>query len=289
MGKKNNQYTLFKIVTVGTSIFSLGVFMTLPNTVAADTKIIIGSQGTDTVVWKHIANSKVAKQKQLKIKVRDFTDSNSLNKALANNEIQANAFQSFAFYNTYNKNNPKKKIYALGTTYIQPMGIYSRKYKSVSSIPKNSTVAVANDAAAESRGLKLLESAGLITLNKHSVDELVAPSDIKKNPKKLNIKTVESTSTPSLLHDNGIAAVTIDNNTAQISKLNVFKDSIFHEKLDQNTKANINIIVTNKKHINNKNYKKLVNIYHNKAIQKWIKKNYPGKVEVEKTIHSLER
>ncbi len=289
MEKKNNQYTLFKIVTVGTSIFSLGVFMTLPNTVAADTKIIIGSQGTDTVVWKHIANSKVAKQKQLKIKVRDFTDSNSLNKALANNEIQANAFQSFAFYNTYNKNNPKKKIYALGTTYIQPMGIYSRKYKSVSSIPENSTVAVANDAAAESRGLKLLESAGLITLNKHSVDELVAPSDIKKNPKKLNIKTVESTSTPSLLHDNGIAAVTIDNNTAQISKLNVFKDSIFHEKLDQNTKANINIIVTNKKHINNKNYNKLVNIYHNKAIQKWIKKNYPGKVEVEKTIHSLER
>ncbi len=152
------------------------------------------------------------------------------------------------------------------------MGIYSRKYKSVSSIPENSTVAVANDAAAESRGLKLLESAGLITLNKHSVDELVAPSDIKKNPKKLNIKTVESTSTPSLLHDNGIAAVTIDNNTAQISKLNVFKDSIFHEKLDQNTKANINIIVTNKKHINNKNYKKLVNIYHNKAIQKMDKK-----------------
>lgn len=289
MGKKNNQYTLFEIVTVGTSILGLGVFMTLPNTVAADTKIIIGSQGTDTVVWKHIANSKVAKQKKLKIKVRDFTDSNSLNKALANNEIQANAFQSFAFYNTYNKNNPKKNIYALGTTYIQPMGIYSKKYKSVSSIPENSTVAVANDAAAESRGLKLLESAGLITLNKHSVDELVAPSDIKKNPKKLNIKTVESTSTPSLLHDNGIAAVTIDNNTAQISKLNVFKDSIFHEKLDQNTKANINIIVTNKKHINNKNYKKLVNIYHNKAIQKWIKKNYPGKVEVEKTIHSLER
>lgn len=258
-------------------------------TITADTKITIGSQGTDTEVWRHIANSKIVKQKQLKIKVRDFTDSNSLNKALANNEIQANAFQSFAFYNTYNKNNPKKKIYALGTTYIQPMGIYSGKYKSVSRIPENSTVAVANDAAAESRGLKLLESAGLITLNKHSVNELVAPSDIKKNPKKLNIKTVESTSTPSLLHDSGIAAVTIDNNTAQISKLDVFKDSIFREKLDQNTKANVNVIVTNKKHINSKNYKKLVSIYHNKEIQKWIKNNYPGKVEVKKAMNALER
>ena len=113
------------------------------------------------------------------------------------------------------------------------MGIYSGKYKSISSIPKNSTVAIANDAAAESRGLKLLESAGLVTLNKHQVDELVAPSDVKENPKQLKIKTVESTSTPSLLHDDGIAAVAIDNNTAQISKLDVFKDAIFHEKLDQ--------------------------------------------------------
>lgn len=287
--KKKSKYILFGIVILGVAIAGFGTYAMLSNKQPTDTKITIGSQGTDTVVWKHIADSKVAKQKHLNIEVKDFTDSNSLNKTLANDEIQVNAFQFYAFYTTYNKNNPDKKVYALGTTYIQPMGIYSGKYKSISSIPKNSTVAIANDAAAESRGLKLLESAGLVTLNKHQVDELVAPSDVKENPKQLKIKTVESTSTPSLLHDDGIAAVAIDNNTAQISKLDVFKDAIFHEKLDQNTKSNVNVIVTNKQHINDENYKKILHLYHDKKIQKWIKANYSGKVEINKSISELEK
>ena len=227
--KKKSKYILFGIVILGVAIAGFGTYATLSNKQPTDTKITIGSQGTDTVVWKHIADSKVAKQKHLNIEVKDFTDSNSLNKALA------------------------------------------------------------NDAAAESRGLKLLESAGLVTLNKHQVDELVAPSDVKENPKQLKIKTVESTSTPSLLHDDGIAAVAIDNNTAQISKLDVFKDAIFHEKLDQNTKSNVNVIVTNKQHINDENYKKILHLYHDKKIQKWIKANYSGKVEINKSISELEK
>lgn len=284
MKKKRVGWILLIVVIV---IAVVGFTFKKPET--SNEKIILGSQGTDTLVWKHIANSDAAKKAHLDITVKDFTDSNSLNTALANNDIQANAFQSYAFYTNYNKTNSKNKVYALGTSYIQPMGLYSSKTKNLKDIANGSVIAIANDPAAESRGLKLLESAGLIELKKHSVNDLLTPNDITANKKNIKIKTVVSTSTPNLLHDDGVTAVVIDNNTAQMAKLNVFKDSLYHEKLDQNTRANVNVIVTNQKHRNDKDYKKLVELYHDSEIQKWIKKNYPGKMEVNKSLSDLEK
>jgi D-methionine transport system substrate-binding protein len=252
----------------------------------ATSTITLGSQGTDTAVWQHIAKTENAKKLGLKIKVQDFTDSAAANRATAEGKLDANAFQSYAYYLTYNNGN-KKKIAALGTTYIQPMGLYSKTAKKVSAIPNNGTVAIANDPAAESRGLKLLESAGLITLSKHSISDLVTPKDVVKNPKHLTLKPILSTSAPSALKDKSIAAVVIDNNTAQEAHLNVFKDAIYHENLNQNTKANVNVIVTAKKNANNKTYQKLVKLYHEKAIQKYVKKHYPAKVEVNKPLSYL--
>ncbi|MBA5813384.1 metal ABC transporter substrate-binding protein [Leuconostoc lactis] len=281
----------------GMTLLSIGVVLVLTiwavffhakkDATQTATTIVLGSQGTDTAVWRHIASSEAAKKTGLKIEVKDFTDSAALNRALADNAIQANAFQSYAYYVTYNKANPKNQVYALGTSYIQPMGLYSQNYHTIDQIPNHATIAIANDPAAESRGLKLLESAGLITLKPHAVDDLVSPNDIIDNPKSLNIKPVVSTTTPALLHDQGVAAVAIDNNTAQQAKLNVFKDAIFHEKLDQNTRANVNVIVTNKQHRHDKQYQKLVTLYHEPTIQKWLKQYYPGKMSAEKPLSAL--
>ena len=279
--------SLLGVALVIVVAIGVGFFHTKKNTTSTTTTIVLGSQGTDTAVWQHIAASPAAKKAGLKIEVKDFTDSAALNRALADNAIQANAFQSYAYYVTYNKANPKNQVFALGTSYIQPMGLYSQRYRTVDRIPEHATIAIANDPAAESRGLKLLESAGLMTLKPHAVDDLVTPNDIVKNPKSFSIKPVVSTTTPALLHDQGVAAVAIDNNTAQQAKLNVFKDAIFHEKLDQNTRANVNVIVTNKQHQHDQNYQKLVTLYHDPTIQKWLKKYYPGKMSVEKPISTL--
>lgn len=250
--------------------------------------ITIGSQGTDTQVWEHIAKSQDAKKLKLKIKVQDFTDSASLDRATAEEKIDVNAFQSYAYFLTFNNSNKKsQQLAALGTTYIQPMGLYSDHYKSVQSIPDGAEIAIANDPAAESRGLKLLESAGLIRLSKHDTATLVTTKDIVENSKELHFKTILSTSAPNALKDKAVAAVTIDNNTAQEAHLNVFKQSIYHEKLEQNTKANVNVLATAVKNAKNKNYKKLVTLYHEPAIQKYIKKEFPAKVEVDKSIRYL--
>ena len=80
----------------------------------------------------------------------------------------------------------------------------------------------------------------------------------------------------------------IGNTIALTGHLNVLNDSIYHEKIDQSTKNNINVLATAKKNQNKQEYKKLVKLYHNKSIQKWINKKYSGtKVEVNKPVSYL--
>lgn len=244
--------------------------------------ITLGTIGPDVQIWQHIAKSKQAKQEHLKIKVKSFTDPVALNKATGSGQIDVNAFQSWSYLKTYNKQNKKGQVAALGTTYLEPMGIYSDRYKKISRVPDGATVAIANNPANTARGLLLLQSAGLITLKK-SFGPTSGTNEIASNPKHLKFKEIDDTTGPRVLKSTDL--VLIGNTIALTGHLNVLKDSIYHEKVDQSTKNNINVIATAKKNRNNANYKKLVALYHNKQIQQWINKKYDGtKINVQKPL-----
>ncbi|MCH4008839.1 MetQ/NlpA family ABC transporter substrate-binding protein [Companilactobacillus sp.] len=249
---------------------------------SADGPITVGSQGSDLQIWEHIAKSKQAKDAGLKIQVKEITDGTQLNKATTEGQVDVNAFQSWAYYQAYNRENPNGKLAALGTTYLEPMGIYSKKFKKLDEIKDGSTIAIANNPANTSRGLELLQTAGLIKLKKN-FSALGDTKDITSNPKHLKFKEIDDTTGPRVLND--VDVVLISNTVALDGGLHVLTDSLFHEKLDQSTKDNVNILATAAKNKNNKNYKKLVKLYHNKDIQAWIKKKYYGtKIEVNKPL-----
>lgn len=248
-------------------------------------EITVGTIGPDVQVWQHIAKSKAAKKDHLKIRVKSFTDPIALNKATANGEIDVNAFQSWSYLQAYNKENKQHQLSALGTTYLEPMGIYSDRYKKLSQIPDGATVAIANNPANTARGLLLLQSAGLIKL-KNGFGATSGTNEIASNPKNLKFKEIDDTTGPRVLKSTDL--VLIGNTIALTGHLNVLKDSIYHEQVGQSTKDNINVLATAEKNKNNKNYKKLVALYHNQQIQQWIKKKYQGtKVEVNKPISYL--
>ena len=250
-------------------------------------EITLGTIGPDVQVWQHIAKSKQAKEAGLKIRVKSFTDPVALNKATANGEIDVNAFQSWSYLQTYNKENKKAQLAALGTTYLEPMGIYSDRYHKLSEVPDGATVAIANNPANTARGLLLLQSAGLIKL-KSGFNATSGTNMIASNPHNLKFKEIDDTTGPRVLKSTDL--VLIGNTIALTGHLNVLKDSIYHEKVNQTTKNNINVLATAKKNRNNKSYKKLVTLYHNKQIQEWITKKYQGtKVEVNKPLSYLEK
>ncbi|WP_057736560.1 MetQ/NlpA family ABC transporter substrate-binding protein [Liquorilactobacillus uvarum] len=274
------------LTLVGLVIVAVGVItLTVQNngTKNADT-ITIGSIGSDVQIWKHIASLPETKKEHLNIKVKSFTDGISLNTATAENKIDVNAFQSYAYYIAFNKSSKVGKLADLGTTYLEPMGIYSNKYKTVKSIPDGSTIALADNPANTARGLKLLEKAGLIKL-KSSFGSLSGTSAIADNPHHFKFEEIDDTTGPRIMKDNSIAAVLIGNTIALEGKLNVLKDSIYHEEVNQSTKENINILATADKNKNNKKFKKLLKIYHSDKVQKYIKEKFDGtKIQVQKPL-----
>ena len=252
------------------------------NSQASKDSITIGSQGSDLQIWEHIAKSQQAKYAGLKINVKEITDGTQLNKATTEGEVDVNAFQSWAYYQAYNRENPNGKLAAIGTTYLEPMGIYSKKFKKISQIKDGSTIAIANNPANTSRGLELLQDAGLIKLKKN-FGALGNAKDITSNPKNLKFKEIDDTTGPRVLND--VDVVLISNTVALDGGLHVLTDSLYHEKLDQSTKDNVNILAVAEKNKNNDSYKKLLKLYHNKQIQQYIKKKYYGtKIEVDKPL-----
>ncbi|WP_288747953.1 MetQ/NlpA family ABC transporter substrate-binding protein [uncultured Lactobacillus sp.] len=291
MRRKKKQQRLIAaaiaLVVIIAAFFALRLTSSRQTAKSQTATITVGSIGPDVQVWQHIAKSSQAKKLGLKIKVKAFTDGPSLLRATSDGSINVSAFASWAYLEAYNKSKSNTGLQvALATTYLEPMGIYSSKYKKLSDLPKGATIALANNAANEARGLLLLQSAGLIKLKKNFDAASGNTNDIVSNPKKFKFKLIDDTTGPRIIKS--VDAVLIGNTIALAGNLNVLKDSLYHEKIDQSTKNNINVLATAKKNKNNAAYKKLGKLYHNKQIQKWIAKKYSGtKVEVNKPVSYL--
>ncbi|MDO7798991.1 MetQ/NlpA family ABC transporter substrate-binding protein [Enterococcus avium] len=249
--------------------------------------IVVGSQGSDYQIWQHIAKSEEAKKAGLTIQVKEITDGVQLNKATADGSVDVNAFQSYSYFKAYNSQNSKQPLAALGTTYLEPLGIYSEKYTSLSELPDGATIAIANNPANTARGLLLLQDAGLIKLSA-DFEALSGVEKVEENPKHFVFKQIDDTTGPRVLKS--VDAVLISNTVALDGGLNVLEDSLFHEKVNQSTKNNVNILATAEENRDNENFKKLVKVYHNQSIQDYIKKEFGGtKIEVDKPLSYLEK
>ncbi|APB77790.1 MULTISPECIES: MetQ/NlpA family ABC transporter substrate-binding protein [Paenibacillus] len=249
-------------------------------------KVVIGSMGSDAQIWKHIAQSQAAKDAKLDIEVKEINGGIETNNATKEGEVDVNAFQSWAYLVSYNKES-KADLKAIATTYLEPMGIYSQKFKSIDEVTDGALVALADNPANTARGLKLLEASGLIKLKADFNDALGTVNDITSNPKNLKFELIDDKTGPRVIQDVGL--VLIGNTIALEGGLNVLKDSLFHEEISQATKNNINVLVTSSDKANDKGLQKLADLYHNEDTQKYIKDEFGGtKVEVKEPVSYLE-
>lgn len=221
----------------------------------------------DDEIWNSV--SKTAKDKyNVTLKFKRFTDYNQPNKALENGDVDLNAFQHKLFLQTWNKAH-KTDLISLGDTFISPIRIYSKKYKSIKEIPNGGTISVPNDASNESRALFALKNAGLINLKKGT--KLATVSSISNNPHDLKIKELAADQTARSL-DNVDAAV-VNTNYAQAAGLN-YKSAIFVEPINKDSKQWVNVIAVKGSEKNNKIYKDVVRAYQTEKTIRETKKLY---------------
>lgn len=254
---------------------------------ATSSNITIGSMGSDTDVWRFIAKSKQAKDADLKITVKDLTNVTSLNPATVSGNIDVNAFQTVDYLNAYNTA-AKQDLVPVATTYLEPLGIYSHKYKSLDDVKDGATVGIVSDPANEARDLLLLQESGLIKLAPSFKPGTGTIKDIASNPKHLKFKEIDYSIGPRVL--DSLDLVFINNTTALEAGLNVLKDAVYREQINASTKGSINLLVTAKAKAKQADIKKLNKLYHSAFVQKYINDKFEGtKVDVNKPVSYVEK
>ena len=140
-----------------------------------------------------------------KVELVVFSDYNQPNEALESGDIDLNAYQHKKFLEEFNKDH-KTNLVSIGNTMLAPLGIYSKKYKSLDDVKEKDEIVIPNDASNGARALFLLQDAGLIKVNGKKGDS-VTITDIKENPKNLKITEVDAAQTARNLDSAALAVV----------------------------------------------------------------------------------
>lgn len=253
--------------------------------VVENEKVVVASVGSDAEIWKFIASSSAAKEAGLEIEVKEITGGPITNQATADGDVDANAFQSIGYLESFNADNVIQ-LAPIAATYVEPMGIYSDKFASIEEISEGATVALADNPSNTTRGLRLLETAGLIQLKADFDDGVGTPDDVIENPKKLQFTLIDDLTGPRILPD--VDLVLIGNTIALEGGLNVLKDAIFHEEADTALRATVNVLAVKADRASEEKLIKLGALYHDPEVQAFVNEKFDGtKVEVNADIADI--
>lgn len=214
---------------------------------------------------------KVAATKGLDIEILDFSDYVVPNQALADGELQANSFQHQPYLDNQIADR-KFDIVSVGTTITTPMGVYSKKVKSLEELKDGATVGIPNDPTNGGRALLVLASKGVLKVNE-AVGLKVTPADITENPKNIQIVELDAAQLPRSLDDTD--ASVINTNYATAAGLNPKKDAIAIES-EKSPYANVIAVRTEDK--DKPWVKTLVESYHSPEVKNFILEEYNGTV-----------
>ncbi|XOQ52983.1 MAG: Lipoprotein [Succiniclasticum sp.] len=218
------------------------------------------------------AVAKEAKKQGLNVKVVEFSDYVTPDKALAEGELDLASYQHKPFMENFNKNN-NAHLVAIGPTILMRMGIYSDKIKDLKAIPDGATVAIPNDPTNGGRGLMLLQKAGVLKL-KDGVGFKATVKDVVDNPHKLVFKELEAAQLPRSLKDVDLAVITM--NYVMSGGLDVEKQGLFWE--DKNEPLAVMILAVDGKNKDNADYQKIAKLFHSDAVKKYIADTFKGTI-----------
>lgn len=239
-----------------------------------ETTLTVGaSNEPHAQILKHIQPQ--LKKEGINLKIKVFQDYVLPNKSLASKSLDANFFQHAPFLNNWNKKNNGTLVSA-GKVHLEPIGIYSQKYKSLKDLPDGATILVSNNVADYGRVLTILKDAGLITIKSGTDITTATFSDIATNSKHLKFKTdLEPKLMPKFYQQKEGDAVVINSNYAEQAGINPTKKAI---ALESNSSPYANIVAVRKGDTKRPAIKKLMKVLQSKSTQQWIKSEYKGAV-----------
>lgn len=217
----------------------------------------------------------ILEKKGIELEIVPFQDYVLPNKALESKELDANYFQHIPYLELQIKENGYDFVIA-GNIHLEPMAVYSKKYKKVADLPKGAHIILSNSVADHGRVLSILEKEGLIKLKDGIKKADATIDDIVENPKKVKF---DSNYEPKLLaqiyNNNEGDAVVINSNYAIDAGLNPLEDSI---AIEDKESPYVNVVVVRKGDEEKEAIKTLIEVLQSKEIKDFILKKYEGAV-----------
>ena len=259
--------SIFKVLAVAGS---LAASMTFAGVAHADDTIKIGvTAGPHGQIMEEV--KKVAARDGLNIKIIEFSDYVQPNAALAAGDLDANSYQHQPYLDAQVKDRGYK-IVSVAQTVNFPMGIYSKKIKSLSELKEGARVALPNDPTNGGRAFLLLEKQGLIKL-RAGAGLKATPLDVAENPKKLRFVELDAAQIPHSLADVDIAA--INTNFALEAGLSPRRDAI---AIDPPNGPYANVLVVREQDKSKPWVAKLIKAYHSPEVKQFIDTKFQGAV-----------
>ena len=241
---------------------------------------VMSLSDTEEARWNKVQEILDKEKAGVKLDFTQFTDYSQPNQAVRDGDVDINAFQHYYYLKNWNKEN-NADLVSVADTYIAPIRLYSgtkdgkNKYTDVKDIPENGSIAVPNDPTNESRALNLLQAAGLIKLDVDST-KLATVANIKENKKNLKISELDASQTAASL--TSVDAAVVNNTFVREAGID-YKNALYKEKTDENSKLWYNLIAAKKdweKSDKADAIKKIIKAYHTDKVKKVIEESSDG-------------
>ncbi|MQY29165.1 MetQ/NlpA family ABC transporter substrate-binding protein [Nocardia aurantia] len=249
---------------------------------SSDTVIRIGTTDRNSA-WDTF--EQVAKRNGITLRTTNFTDYKTPNLALAQKQIDINLFQHLQFLGQYDVSN-NDTITPIGSTYIVPLALYSKKHKALAEIPAGGEIAVPNDPTNLARGLNVLAAAGLVKFT--GTPSQPTAADVDKAASKVRVTTVDATQTALSL--NSVDGSIINNTFLERAGIDPHSALYADDPNNPAAEPYINVLAVRAADKADPTLLKLVDVFHDPEVQKaWAEATKGSGIEVKRPQADLEQ
>ena len=237
-------------------------------------KLVVGASAVPHAEVLEAAKP-LLKEKGIDLEVQVFQDYILPNVALKDKELDANYFQTPGYLELQMEENKDFDFVSVGGIHKEPIGIYSKEYKSLNDLPKGAKIIMSDSLSDHGRILPIFEKEGLIKL-KEGVGANARVEDIVENPKDLDFSTLIEAKLLASSFDSGEGdAVVINTNYALEGGIDIGKYGIAFEGDDV---VPANLVVVRSEDKDREEIKTLVEVLQSEEIKKFLQEKYQGAV-----------
>ncbi len=252
------------------SIAAMVLSAALAPAMAQDKPLKIGvTAGPHAQIFEQV--KKIAEKDGLKIQIVEFSDYIQPNAALSAGDLDANSYQNKPFLDQQVKDRGYKLV-NIGYTVNFPIGLYSKKVKSLAELKEGAKFGIPNDPTNGGRVLLVLQDQGLIKL-KADVGLKATVLDVVENPKKLKFVELDAAQLARSLDD--LDAASINTNFALQAGLHPGKDAIAQESAKS---PYVNLLAVREQDKDKPWVAKLVKAYQSEEVRKFVLAEFKGAV-----------